>query len=951
MCPLPRCVDFAALILPVPSSSSCSRTINSLCCLALETTPPTNKIRSLACVVAKDTELFKSDAHMEQFGPDFPFVELPDNEPDAYKVVFRNKQNHNETVECKDLQPPIEQSMRPNCQIQEKIVDVALGDNLSPHQRRLLLNVLASYMDVFCRPPGPWIPAKVRPHVIRQIDREPVRQPHRKVPFHLRDEVEKEIAKMLKRGIVRPSRSPYLQPLHVVRKASGEPRVVLDLRLQNSKVALAPSELPTISSVLESLKDSKFLSVADGESFFNQIPLSPDSCEKVAFMGVTGLVEYVVLPFGAKNASFTAQRTMNTVLAGLQPHACLAYIDDVVICGATFEQHLRNLELVLERFREAGLYFKMSKCTFGCNKIKLLGHIVGGGIAPDPDKTAAISKLAVPKTKKDVLRFTGAANFYRKFIRSFSLRTQPLIDLTRKDAKFEWKAKHQEAFENIKKALTSAPVLAFPSSDKNRMMVLACDASGTHIGGVLQQQDENGDLRVLQYVSKRLNEREQRYMDTQCRETYAIVWCVNKLSYFLLGAHFRVVTDSKNLAGLRFVFNSKDSRLAARFALLLSGYSFEVVAVPGSQNKVADALSRLETVNSVSEHSLPSLDELRVAQLRDVLYARIFNRLKGRVQPDVDVSEELASGGKYDISKTSDLLVHFAKNKPNTERVVIPPNFRWCVFCHFHFLCAHAGRDKTYALMSSRVFWRGMSEDIAHFIKQCEACQRGRRKPNTKVGKLRLFNSVRPFQCVGIDIFGPLPITERGNMAIVTLYDRFTRWVEYVPTKHVHAQAIAEIFQNQILLRFGCPETVLSDRGQVFLGQVFRSMLRSYSVEFLTTASYTPSTNGATERSHAWLAACMKCLVDPQQKNWDLMCPFISWAARVTISRATKHSSYFLLFGREPSLPTEVLFGRKQREHSDSTKYALETEKILRETHALANKFQKSYSDKDENLL
>ena len=282
--PVRLCSDFLA---------ASSRHSNDICCLASESHPLGSYATAESCVSLAEKAVFKSEAHMEQFGPDFPFPDLPDTEPDAYKVIFRNKNNLSERVECSVLQPPLNPLQYANSQKEEKFMDVALGENLSHMQRISLLNVLASHMQVFCRPPGPWIPAKVRPHVIRQTDNEPVRQPHRKVPFHLRDEVEKEIVKMLKRGIVRPSRSPYLQPLHVVRKASGEPRVVLDLRLQNSKVALAPSELPTVSNVLESLKNSKFLSVADGESFFNQIPLSPESCENVAFMGVTGLVEYV----------------------------------------------------------------------------------------------------------------------------------------------------------------------------------------------------------------------------------------------------------------------------------------------------------------------------------------------------------------------------------------------------------------------------------------------------------------------------------------------------------------------------------------------------------------------------------------------------------------------------------------------------------------------------------
>lgn len=293
------------------------------------------------------------------------------------------------------------------------------------------------------------------------------------------------------------------------------------------------------------------------------------------------------MAFGLCNAPSCFQRLMECVLRGLTWKIALIYLDDVLVYSRTFDAHLEHLRLVFDRFREAELKLKPSKCHFGQKKVKFLGHVISkDGVLPDPDKISAIKEYPVPRSVKDVRAFLGLANYYRKFVKDFAKIAGPLHDLTKKGLKFQWSDACQSAFETLKEALTQAPILAYP--DFTLEFTLATDASD-HGLGYVPGQVQNGCEVVIAYGGRKLLPAEKNYSVTE-REALAVVAGIKHYQHYLYGTHFKVLT---NHSAVRWLMSLKMpcGRLA-RWALLLQQYDFEIIHRVGVSNGNADALSR-----------------------------------------------------------------------------------------------------------------------------------------------------------------------------------------------------------------------------------------------------------------------------------------------------------------------------------------------------------------------
>jgi len=538
---------------------------------------------------AKRREFFHSKAiDLEDHGPEFPIPDFDAPEPDAFRVTFQSSTHPEERVTCSSLHPTVDNPRS----VKNETITLNMGDNLTPAQRFAFLKLACEFVDVFLREPGPWQSSRCEPHHIDTGDAEPVRQPIRRIPMHQRDIVRKEVDAMLKKGVIRPSRSSWLSPVVLVKRSKpgkdGKPayRFCIEYRQLNERAKERLASVPVISQVLETLKGSHYFTGLDLSSAFWSISLTEESIPKTAFLGISsegeGVFEWLQMPFGLRSASFTMQAAINAALNGLQPQAVSVYIDDAVIPGRTFQEHISNVRKVLVRFRAARLFLSVDKCSFGMSKLKTLGHVVSHkGIECDKSKLDAIAKLAPPKNKKELMHILGFCQFYKKFILGHSLLVAPMTDLL-KDVPFIWTAECQKSFEELKKRLTSPPILAFP--DPNREMILQTDASGVAVGGLLQQRDDSGNLRILGCASAKLSPSQVRWTIAE-KELYAIVYCINAFSYYLKGAHYKILTDHKLLANLKFLLKWERPGRLLRWRLLLLSESFTVEACKTHENR------------------------------------------------------------------------------------------------------------------------------------------------------------------------------------------------------------------------------------------------------------------------------------------------------------------------------------------------------------------------------
>jgi hypothetical protein len=406
--------------------------------------------------------------------------------------------------------------------------------------------------------------------------------------MHKRQTVQDEVAKMLESGAIVPSESPWSSPVVLVTKKDGSVRFCIDYRSLNEVTRKDAYPLPRIDEALDSLAGASWFSTLDLASGYWQVAMDENDQPKTAFATRHGLFEFTVMSFGLCNAPATFERLMEKVLAGLQWQKCLVYLDDIIIFGKTFEEALENLRCILERLLKHRLVLKPKKCDLFKKEVHYLGHVVSGeGVQCDPKKVEAVENWPQPRSVKEVRSFLGLASYYRKFIENFAEKAGPLTDLLKKDVKFQWSEEREDGFSQLKEALISAPVLAYP--DMEATFILDTDASDYGIGGVVSQV-QNGEERVISYASKTLNKSQRRYCTTY-KELYAIVAMVKQFRHYLYGKSFIIRTDH---ASLRYWRTMDIEGVVGRWFARLSAYHFEIEHRAGKDHGNADGLSRKE---------------------------------------------------------------------------------------------------------------------------------------------------------------------------------------------------------------------------------------------------------------------------------------------------------------------------------------------------------------------
>ena len=383
---------------------------------------------------------------------------------------------------------------------EEKDLYFEIG-KLEPKQSEALQSFLQEQQEVFASTVKDIGTTHVTEHVVDTADARPIKQLPRRLPQALKPVVDKQVNEMLETGIIRQSNSPWASPIVLVRKKDGNWRFCIDFRKVNDLTVKDAYPLPQVNDIVDSLNGQKYFSTLDLTSGYWQVPVEQESIPKTAFVIPSGgHFEFLKLPFGMTNAVPTFQRLMATVLQGSLGTKCLVYLDDVLVFGSSFEEHLANLQVVFEAIRKAGLKLNPRKCVFAETKVKFLGYELSGeGLAPDSEKVLAIEQFPKPVDVSSLRSFLGMMGYYRRFVDGFSEIAAPLHRLLQKNVKFEWNKDCQKAFEELKRSLISAPIMAFPRFD--REFVLYTDASDVGVGSILAQKDDSGVERTVAFAS------------------------------------------------------------------------------------------------------------------------------------------------------------------------------------------------------------------------------------------------------------------------------------------------------------------------------------------------------------------------------------------------------------------------------------------------------------------
>ena len=512
--------------------------------------------------------------------------------------------SHAHGVDCQEVssQTPDRETQRWNT---GTLPEGVLLDNFpgTEAERREAERIFREYADVFSRKGEELGCTTTVHHRIHTEDDIPVNQRYRRIPPNQFEEVKEHLQVLLERGVIRPSQSDYASPIVLVRKKSGALRLCVDYRRLNAKTRKDAYPLPRIDESLDALGRAQYFSAIDLASAYNQVEVHPDDRHKTAFTTPMGLYEYNRMPFGLCNAPGTFQRLMQMIFREELLQILLVYLDDIIVYSDTIADHLKRLERVFQKLREHGLKIEAEKCQFFQSRVKYLGHVVSAeGVATDPAKTEAVSQWPTPRTLKDLRSFLGFASYYRRFVPGFAQTAVPLHKLVAEISEKgknkrgtitseRWEGECRKAFDDLRKALTSAPVLAYP--DYTKPFIVETDASDKGLGAVLSQK-QDGKLRVIAYASRGLRgaERNMKNYSSMKLELLALKWAVaEKFREYLLGSEFVVYTDNNPLTYLQS--KSKLKAVEQRWAAELASFNFKIEYRAGKHNTNADALSRV----------------------------------------------------------------------------------------------------------------------------------------------------------------------------------------------------------------------------------------------------------------------------------------------------------------------------------------------------------------------
>ena len=789
-------------------------------------------------------------------------------------------------------------------------------DDLSPEEVIQLRELISEFADVFALDDSELGCVDTVKHSIDTCDHPPIKQQPYRSPVIYRQRVSEMIDKMREQGVVQPSSSPWASPIVLVPKKDGSQRFCVDYRRLNAITRKDVYPLPRIEDILSALGEARYFSSLDLASGYWQVPLDDDAKQKSAFTTHRGLFEFTRMPFGLCNAPATFQRVMQRVLTDLEWRSCFVFLDDILVVSKTFAEHLARLREVLTRLRDAGLRLKPKKCNLLRDKVPFLGHVTSrDGISPDPAKTEQVKCYPTPTDAIKVRQFIGLASFYRRFIPKFAVIAAPLHALTKKNAVFCWTKECECAFQKLKDLLVSAPVLAYPQFGASQSFILETDASMVGLGAILSQEQSDGTVHPVAYASRSLDKHERNYGISEL-ETLGLVWAVRYFRHYILGHPCTVYTD--HVACLSILNTNKPSGKLARWALTIQEMDLTIKHKPGKANSNADALSRnISTVNAVSSEevvpSAPDLDTLGPLQWADLSLVPMLQYLTDGLLPeDEQVARKIVLGSKqYELI---DGVLHFENpTYPGRWCVVVPQGLQEEVMKEARGGCfaGHLSEKKVYDKLRRYAWWRGMRADVRRHCRGCLVCVSRRGAGRVTRPPLHPIPVGGPFQRVAVDVL-QLPPTVNGNRYVVVFMDYLTKWPEAYATADQTASTIARLFVEQIVCRHGIPSELLSDRGQNFLSTLMQEICRLLKVKKLNTSGYHPQTDGLVEKFNSTLIEMIAKCASDKPLDWDTRLPYLLFAYRSSAQESTRESPFYLVYGRDPRIPTSTVLTQMQ---------------------------------------
>ncbi|WVZ70542.1 hypothetical protein U9M48_019201 [Paspalum notatum var. saurae] len=525
------------------------------------------------------------------------------------------------------------------------------------------------------------------------------------------------------------------------------------------------------------------------------------------------------------------------------------------------------------------------------------------GVAIDPSKVKDVLNWKQPETVTEIRSFLGLAGYYRRFIKDFSKIAKPMTSLTKKNAKFVWGPKCEDGFRELKKLLTTAPVLAQP--DVTKPFDVYCDASGQGLGCVLMQEG-----RVIAYASRQLRKHEANY-PTHDLELAAVVHALKIWRHYLLGNTCHIYTDHKSL---KYIFTQPELNMRQRRWLeLIKDYDLEIHYHPGKANVVADALSRRAHCNVIEARPTArvicwEMDEIEMPTEQLVeLYSLI---IEPTIKDLVIVAQKQDPGMAHiregiDEEKKACFTLDDQGVLWFNNRLVVPKDMelrkKILDEAHTSVLTMHPGSNKMYQDLKQKFWWTRMKREIAKYVSECDVCKRVKADHLKPGGMLQPLNiPAWKWEDIHMDFVVGLPRTQKGYDSIWVIIDRFTKSAHFLPVKTVYrANTYAELYIAKIVSLHGVPRTITSDRGSVFVSRFWEQLQNALGTKLIHSSAYHPQTSGQVERVNQIIEDMLRACALTYSTKWDECLPLAEFAYNNSYQKSLNMAPFVMLLASQ----------------------------------------------------
>ena len=798
-------------------------------------------------------------------------------------------------------------------------------------------------------------------HSVKLVNEQVRPKKRRAIPLNNRHQqsLSKELKRLLDAGHIRVSRSEWAAPVFFVPKNETEDRMVCDFRALNSVIVNNSSSLPSTKELFARIQGCVIFSTGDLTSGYHQLRVKEEDVHLLAFITPHGHFEWVVMPFGEKNAPASFTQLMSQLVLKDYVHSfVLVYQDDFLVASKSAKDHVKHVELVLAKLSEHQLWINPAKCSWGVREVDFLGHHIratatGTVIEPIKSKIDAVMAWPTPTSVSELRAFLGFVNYYRAFVMGFSAIAAVLTGLTGRGAKFEWLPVHDQAFQSLKRAVCRAPALL--TADDDKQFYIHCDASSYAVGAVLSQKDTEGELRPVGYFSRKLSSTQLRW-DVYEREIYSVVAALEHWQMHLKGTALpiAVFTDHRSLEYLTDqVLTPKQSR----WLTFLSDFRFFVKWIPADENAAADALSRrsdhddgslqrriLQTMEArrlheasgnsfttypqsdCSSQSLPipiaassslscpgTVESVGVeeAKLNSVSVVAVSTSLTDRIRAAYEADpwscSLLIEPDKHGYFVVDGLLMRHG------DHGILVPNekeLRTDIMSEAHDMptSGHFGAAKTVARIAGVYYWPGMTADVANYVAHCELCQRNKHLNQKSAGLLKPLPITDKGQCISLDFLGGLPRSKHGKNCILVVVDKITKRAYYEAcTVNTTAKQTAEILFRRVVREQGLPASIVSDRDSRFTSRVWRELWFMCGTKLDIATAHHQQTDGQSERQIRTLEEYLRSFVNDSGRDWDERLVHAELAYNTSKHASTGFAPLMLHAGLNINLPLSLI--------------------------------------------